>query len=37
VAEAIPGGRYLTLEGHDHSVLNQPEALGPILRDFLKL
>jgi pimeloyl-ACP methyl ester carboxylesterase len=37
VAEAVPGGRYLTLEGHDHSVLNQPEALGPILRDFLKL
>jgi pimeloyl-ACP methyl ester carboxylesterase len=37
VAEVIPGSRHLTLEGHDHGVLNHPDALGPILRDFLKL
>jgi pimeloyl-ACP methyl ester carboxylesterase len=35
VAEAIPGARYVTLEGQDHGVLNQPEALHPVLLDFL--
>jgi pimeloyl-ACP methyl ester carboxylesterase len=35
VADAIPGARYATLEGQDHSVLNQPEALRPVLVDFL--
>jgi pimeloyl-ACP methyl ester carboxylesterase len=35
VADAIPGARYLTLEGQDHGVLNQPEALRPVLADFL--
>jgi pimeloyl-ACP methyl ester carboxylesterase len=35
VAEAIPGARYVTLDGHDHGVLNQPEALRPVLLDFL--
>jgi pimeloyl-ACP methyl ester carboxylesterase len=35
VAEIIPGARYLTLEGHDHgAVLQQPDAVGPILREF---
>lgn len=35
VADAIPGARYVTLEGQDHGVLNQPEALGPVLAGFL--
>ncbi len=35
VAGAIPGARYETLEGQDHGVLNQPEALRPLLVDFL--
>jgi pimeloyl-ACP methyl ester carboxylesterase len=35
VAAAIPGARYETLEGQDHGVLNQPEALRPLLLDFL--
>jgi pimeloyl-ACP methyl ester carboxylesterase len=35
VADAIPGARHVTLEGQDHGVLNQPEALRPLLRDFL--
>jgi hypothetical protein len=35
VADAIPGARYLTLEGQDHGVLNQPEALRPVLAGFL--
>jgi pimeloyl-ACP methyl ester carboxylesterase len=35
VADAIPGARYETLEGQDHGVLNQPEALRPLLIDFL--
>jgi pimeloyl-ACP methyl ester carboxylesterase len=35
VADTIPDARYLTLEGQDHGVLNQPEALRPILLDFL--
>jgi hypothetical protein len=35
VADAIPGARYVTLEGQDHGVLSQPAALGPLLTDFL--
>jgi pimeloyl-ACP methyl ester carboxylesterase len=35
VAGAIPGARYVTLEGQDHGVLNQPAALRPLLVDFL--
>ena len=35
VAGAIPGARYETLDGQDHGVLNQPEALRPLLIDFL--
>jgi pimeloyl-ACP methyl ester carboxylesterase len=35
VAGAIPGARYLTLEGQDHGVLNQPEALRLVLAGFL--
>ena len=35
VADAVPGGRYLTLDGQDHGVLHQPEALRPALTAFL--
>ena len=35
VADAIAGARYETLEGQEHGVLNQPEALRPLLIDFL--
>lgn len=35
VASAIPGARFLVLEGQDHGVLHQPEALLPCLREFL--
>ncbi|HEV2255807.1 MAG TPA: alpha/beta hydrolase [Streptosporangiaceae bacterium] len=35
VAEAVPGGRYVTLEGQDHGVLHHPEALHPVLSAFL--
>ena len=35
VADAIPGARYVTLEGQDHGVLNQPAALRSLLLDFL--
>jgi pimeloyl-ACP methyl ester carboxylesterase len=34
VAAAVPGARYVTLHGQDHGVLNQPEALVPVLADF---
>jgi len=27
VADAIPGARYITLDGQDHGVLNQPDSL----------
>jgi pimeloyl-ACP methyl ester carboxylesterase len=33
-AEAVPGGRYVTLDGQDHGVLQQPAALGPLLSSF---
>ncbi len=35
IAEAVPGARYETLEGHDHGVLQYPEALRPLLTSFL--
>jgi pimeloyl-ACP methyl ester carboxylesterase len=35
VAEAIPGARYVTLDGQDHGVLNQPGALQPLLGEYL--
>jgi pimeloyl-ACP methyl ester carboxylesterase len=35
VADAIPGARFLSLEGQDHSVLRQPAALLTCLREFL--
>lgn len=35
VARSVQKGRYLELEGQDHSVLNQPEALRSVLTDFL--
>ncbi len=35
VAGTIPGARYLTIEGQDHGVLNQPEALRRALAGFL--
>jgi pimeloyl-ACP methyl ester carboxylesterase len=35
VAEAVPAARYATLDGQDHGVLNQPEALRPLLAGFL--
>jgi pimeloyl-ACP methyl ester carboxylesterase len=34
VADAVPGARFETLEGQDHGVLHQPEALLPCLREF---
>jgi pimeloyl-ACP methyl ester carboxylesterase len=34
VADAIPGARYVSIEGQDHGVLNQPEALRPVLAGF---
>ena len=35
VAGAIPGARFLSLQGQDHGVLQQPAALLPCLREFL--
>jgi pimeloyl-ACP methyl ester carboxylesterase len=35
VAGAVPDGRFLSLEGQDHGVLHQPQALLPCLREFL--
>jgi len=34
VADAIPGARYVTIEGQDHGVLHHPEALLPLLAGF---
>ncbi|MET0135332.1 MAG: alpha/beta hydrolase, partial [Kibdelosporangium sp.] len=34
VADTVPGGRYVELAGHDHDVLNQPEALRAILFEY---
>jgi pimeloyl-ACP methyl ester carboxylesterase len=35
VAHAVPGGRFLSLQGQDHGVLQQPAALLACLREFL--
>jgi pimeloyl-ACP methyl ester carboxylesterase len=35
VADAVPCGRYVTLDGQDHGVLHHPEALRPVLSAFL--
>jgi pimeloyl-ACP methyl ester carboxylesterase len=35
VARAVPGARFLTLDGQDHGVLQQPAALLTCLRAFL--
>lgn len=35
VADAITGARHVTIEGQDHGVLGQPEALVPTLVEFL--
>jgi pimeloyl-ACP methyl ester carboxylesterase len=35
VARAVPGAGYLSLEGQDHGVLQQPEALLACLQEFL--
>jgi pimeloyl-ACP methyl ester carboxylesterase len=34
VADAIPGARYVTLDGQDHGVLNQPGALRSLLTGY---
>jgi pimeloyl-ACP methyl ester carboxylesterase len=34
VAEVVPGGRYVTLDGQDHGVLQQPGALRSLLSSF---
>jgi pimeloyl-ACP methyl ester carboxylesterase len=34
VAAAIPGARFVTLEGQDHGVLQQPDALRSLLTEF---
>jgi pimeloyl-ACP methyl ester carboxylesterase len=35
VAQAVPGALFVSLEGQDHGVLQQPEALLSCLRDFI--
>jgi pimeloyl-ACP methyl ester carboxylesterase len=35
VADAVPGARYVTLDGQDHGVLHHPAALRPVLSAFL--
>ena len=35
VADAVPGARFESLDGQDHGVLHQAEALVPCLREFL--
>lgn len=37
VADAIPGATYLTVDGQDHSVLHNPEALREPLLSFLRV
>lgn len=34
VAAAVPGGRYVTLDGQDHGVLQQPAALRDLLTGY---
>ncbi|MEV6906802.1 alpha/beta hydrolase [Amycolatopsis sp. NPDC051071] len=36
VAAAIPGARHVTVEGQDHGVLHQPDALRGPLTEFLR-
>ena len=35
LAGVIPGARYVEIEGQDHGVLQHPDALEPMLGDFL--
>ena len=35
VADAVPGTRYVELEGEDHGILQRPAALAPLLVEFL--
>jgi pimeloyl-ACP methyl ester carboxylesterase len=35
VADAVPGARFAELEGEDHAILQRPDALVPLLVDFL--
>jgi pimeloyl-ACP methyl ester carboxylesterase len=35
VAGAVPGARFLSLDGQDHGVLQQPGVLLSCLREFL--
>jgi pimeloyl-ACP methyl ester carboxylesterase len=34
IADAIPGAQYVTLDGHDHGVLQQPETLSTLLTSY---
>ena len=36
VADTVPGGRYVTLDGQDHGVLQQPDALRPLLTSYFQ-
>ena len=36
VAAAVPGARSETVDGEDHGVLRNPEALVPVLTGFLR-
>ena len=36
IADLVPGARHAVLEGQDHGVLHNPEALRPLLTDFFK-
>ena len=35
VAASIPGARRVVLDGQDHGVLHNPDALTPVLVEFL--
>jgi pimeloyl-ACP methyl ester carboxylesterase len=34
-ADAVPGARYVELEGEDHAILQRPDALATLMVDFL--
>jgi pimeloyl-ACP methyl ester carboxylesterase len=34
VADSVPDGRYVTLDGQDHGVLQQPDALRSLLTSY---
>ncbi|MBB5850806.1 pimeloyl-ACP methyl ester carboxylesterase [Amycolatopsis umgeniensis] len=36
VADAVPGARYVSVEGQDHGVLQQPDVLRGLLTEFLR-